>query len=115
MVHAAFEKMEGVSCTPPISSMYLFPRFRYPKRFVDHALLQGKTADSVYCMELLNETGISVVPGSGFGQYPGTWHIRTTFLPDEKNIEGCISRWSSFHSKFIDKWTAKTAMNANMM
>jgi hypothetical protein len=29
------------------------------------------TADSLYCMELLEQTGIVVVPGSGFGQAPG--------------------------------------------
>ena len=37
--------------------------------------------DNDYCMALLEETGICVVPGSGFGQLPGTLHFRTTFLP----------------------------------
>lgn len=32
--------------------------------------------DMFYCMKLLEETGICVVPGSGFGQREGTYHFR---------------------------------------
>lgn len=32
-----------------------------------------------YCMKLLEETGICVVPGSGFGQREGTYHFRYRF------------------------------------
>jgi len=32
--------------------------------------------DAMYCYELLEETGICVVPGSGFGQRQGTYHFR---------------------------------------
>lgn len=35
--------------------------------------------DMFYCMELLEETGICVVPGSGFGQRAGTYHFRYHF------------------------------------
>jgi len=31
----------------------------------------------MYCYELLEETGICVVPGSGFGQRQGTYHFRS--------------------------------------
>jgi len=30
----------------------------------------------MYCCQLLEETGICVVPGSGFGQKDGTYHFR---------------------------------------
>ena len=46
----------------------------------------GKPGDWLYCKELLEATGIVVVPGSGFGQAEGTLHFRTTFLPSEKDI-----------------------------
>ena len=42
--------------------------------------------DFLYCMMLLEKTGVCVVPGAGFGQEPGTYHFRTTFLPAEKDI-----------------------------
>ena len=32
--------------------------------------------DSFYATNLLEETGICVVPGSGFKQKPGTYHFR---------------------------------------
>jgi len=32
--------------------------------------------DAMYCYQLLEETGICVVPGSGFGQQEGTYHFR---------------------------------------
>ena len=32
--------------------------------------------DAMYCFQLLEETGICVVPGSGFGQREGTHHFR---------------------------------------
>ncbi len=44
------------------------------------AKAMGKSPDVMYCLELLAETGISTVPGSGFKQAPGTFHFRTTIL-----------------------------------
>lgn len=36
----------------------------------------GLAPDMFFCMSLLEETGICVVPGSGFGQREGTYHFR---------------------------------------
>jgi alanine transaminase len=52
----------------------------------------------------LEETGIVVVPGSGFGQADGTWHFRTTFLPGEDKIDAVVERLSAFHENFMKKW-----------
>jgi alanine transaminase len=60
--------------------------------------------DALYCMKLLESTGIVVVPGSGFGQVEGTWHFRTTFLPSEEDIGGVVERLSKFHAEFMDKY-----------
>ena len=32
--------------------------------------------DAFYCFQMLEETGICTVPGSGFGQVEGTYHFR---------------------------------------
>lgn len=44
--------------------------------------------------QLLEETGIVTVPGTGFGQEEGTFHLRTTILPPEEKIQvgggGCV-------------------------
>ena len=64
----------------------------------------GSARDALYCMKLLEATGIVVVPGSGFGQVEGTWHFRTTFLPAEAEIEGVVEKISKFHKDFMDAY-----------
>lgn len=39
----------------------------------------NQEADFFYAMQLLEDSGICVVPGSGFGQKPGTYHFRLIF------------------------------------
>jgi len=58
--------------------------------------------DALYCMKLLEATGIVVVPGSGFGQAENTWHFRTTFLPAEADIVDVVAKITEFHGKFMD-------------
>ena len=41
-----------------------------------------------------------MVPGSGFGQLPGTWHFRTTILPPEDEIDLVVQRLGEFHARF---------------
>jgi aspartate/methionine/tyrosine aminotransferase len=52
-------------------------------------------------MALLEETGICVVPGSGFGQLTGTLHFRTTFLPPKNEIEDLVKKMKEFHRKYV--------------
>lgn len=40
----------------------------------------GQAPDFFYAMQLLETTGICVVPGSGFGQMPGTYHFRYLWI-----------------------------------
>lgn len=51
--------------------MYSFPQIRLPQRAMDVAKSAGKAPDVYYCLKLLEATGISTVPGSGFGQKEG--------------------------------------------
>ena len=60
--------------------MYSFPRITLPPAAIEAAKAKGTNPDVMYCLELLEETGLSCVPGSGFQQAPGTFHIRTTIL-----------------------------------
>jgi aspartate/methionine/tyrosine aminotransferase len=70
--------------------MYAFPQLTLPPG----------VSDVEYCMALLEETGICVVDGSGFGQAPGTWHLRTTILPPLEQIEELVRRLGAFHAAF---------------
>ena len=82
--------ISGISCVPVAGAMYAFPRITLP---------EGKS-DAEYCMDLLEQTGICVVPGSGFGQEPGTAHFRTTILPPTAQMKQVIEQISQFHSVY---------------
>jgi aspartate/methionine/tyrosine aminotransferase len=70
--------------------MYCFPRVTLP---------EGRT-DAEYCMSLLEETGICVVPGSGFGQAPGTCHFRTTILPPTAKMRQVVAKLAAFQASY---------------
>ncbi|KAI8589997.1 pyridoxal phosphate-dependent transferase [Geranomyces variabilis] len=101
---AAFNALPGVSCQPAQGSMYLFPSVTLPQKAIEAAKDKGMAPDALYCMELLNETGVCVVPGSGFHQKKGTWHFRSTFLPPEKDMESFIARIKGFHEGFLKRY-----------
>ena len=54
--------------------------------------------------QLLEATGIVTVPGSGFGQEEGTFHLRTTILPPEEKIADFIKLFVDFHKDFMAKY-----------
>lgn len=97
----AFNKMEGVSCQEPQGAMYCFPSLSLSEKAKAAAVDAGMEPDEFYCAKLLENTGICTVPGSGFGQVPGTWHLRTTFLAPGTEW---IDDWSKFHQKFMDEY-----------
>ena len=71
---------------------------------IEAARKAGKPADTFYCLELLQETGILTVPGTGFGQKEGSFHLRTTILPPEDQMPTLVQRFQGFHQKFMDKY-----------
>lgn len=103
----ALNTFEGVSCNPPQGAMYLFPQVRLPQGAIEAANARNlASADILYCLELLDATGICVVPGSGFEQEPGTLHFRTTFLPPENQIEDVVTRMRNFHEEFLSRYSS---------
>lgn len=97
-IYEALKEMQGVECPRPQGSMYLYPTISLPRGAIDKAEELGKAGDEYYCMRLLEETGICIVPGSGFGQKEGTLHLRTTFLPPDTEW---VERMKEFHSAFM--------------
>jgi alanine transaminase len=102
-------KIDGMSLDMPQGAMYGFVRFELPpEKGVDVQAMTPQERrehearrDSDYCLALLEETGICVVPGSGFGQQPGTFHFRTTFLPPQDEIEALVERLKTFHEHYV--------------
>lgn len=80
----------GITCNRVAGAMYAFPRLALPP---------GVT-DVEWCMALLEETGICVVDGTGFGQDAGTAHFRTTILPPVEQLQDVVERIAAFHQAF---------------
>ncbi len=76
-----------------------------PVKAVIAAKELGISADALYCSELLENTGIVVVPGSGFGQLDGTYHFRTTILPSEETLKDVVDLLKKFHDNFLERYT----------
>ncbi len=84
--------------------MYSFPKITLPPAAMAAAKAAGKAPDVFYCLALLEATGISTVPGSGFKQRDGTFHFRTTILPPEAKFQEIIQRFVTFHTAFMSQY-----------
>lgn len=100
----ALRAMEGVSCEAPEGALYVFPTIRLPQKAMDAAKAAGKAPDTFYALSLLDETGVVMVPGSGFGQKAGTFHLRSTILPPEDQMDRVISAVQAHHKGFMDRY-----------
>ena len=77
----------GVSCVKPQAALYMFPKLD-PKVY-------PIADDRVFFLELLKETRVMLVQGSGFNwQAPD--HFRIVFLPHEDDLREAIGRIAKF-------------------
>ncbi len=102
-------KIDGMEVGIPQGAMYAFVKISLPntkdvtKMTTDERKSYDSKRDSDYCMALLVETGICVVPGSGFGQLPGTLHFRTTILPPRDEINDMVAKIRIFHKQYVEE------------
>ena len=54
--------------------MYAFPSIKFSKSIIQEAEKRNQSPDLMYCLECLNQTGIALVPGSGFS-------TKTRYIP----------------------------------
>jgi glutamate--glyoxylate aminotransferase len=104
MITDGFNACEGIVCQPCQGAMYSFPKLTLPPAAMAAAFAASVEPDVFYCLALLDATGISTTPGSGFGQAPGTFHLRTTILPPEENIAKLMADFQAFHKQFMCKY-----------
>lgn len=96
-----FNQTPGIRCQAVQGAMYAFPRILLPPRACQEAEAQGMAPDMFFCMRLLEATGVCVVPGSGFGQEPGTHHFRMTILPPTEKLQLVLQKITSFYTSFV--------------
>jgi aspartate/methionine/tyrosine aminotransferase len=105
-------KIKGMSLKSPQGAMYAFVRIDLPdekgvnlKNMTEKEISEYEAKrDGEYCLRLLEETGICVVPGSGFGQKPHTYHFRMTFLPPLEDIKELVKKLKDFHLKYLKRF-----------
>ncbi len=84
----------GVSCVKPKAALYMFPK-------LDPAVYPIED-DQKFIFELLNETKVLLVQGSGFNwKHPD--HFRIVFLPHEDDLREAIGRIAKFLQNYRNK------------
>ncbi|KAK9108167.1 hypothetical protein Syun_024178 [Stephania yunnanensis] len=99
-----FNSCRNVVCNFTEGAMYSFPQIRLPPKAIEAAKRAGKVPDVFYCLKLLEATGISTVPGSGFGQKEGVFHLRTTILPAEEDMPAIMESFKKFNDEFMEQY-----------
>ncbi|KAJ6220392.1 hypothetical protein RDWZM_006204 [Blomia tropicalis] len=105
LVADTFNSISGISSNKVAGAMYAFPKITIPPKAIAKAAELKQAPDFFYAMELLESTGICIVAGSGFGQLPGTYHFRTTILPQNDKLEEMLNIFKDFHEKFVAKYS----------
>jgi len=77
----------GVSCVMPQAALYIFPKL--------DPIIYPITDDRQFFLELLRETRVMLVQGSGFN-WPQPDHFRIVFLPHEDDLREAIGRIARF-------------------
>jgi alanine-synthesizing transaminase len=77
----------GVTCVKPHAALYMFPKLD-PKMY-------PIADDRQFFMELLKQTRVMMVQGSGFN-FPDNQHFRMVFLPHEDDLREAIGRIAKF-------------------
>jgi alanine-synthesizing transaminase len=87
-VTSAVGRIEGLSCVEPEAAFYAMIRVDDPLGREDERLV----------LDLLEETGVLVVHGSGFGADPRPTHFRLVYLADEQTLAQVFDHLERFLS-----------------
>ena len=79
--------IEGISCKMPQGAFYVFPKINLDSRWKD---------DKQFVLDLLNNTGVLTVHGSGFGTAFGAGHFRIVYLPTEEVLVQAMDKLERF-------------------
>lgn len=95
-----------LSSTEVEGSMYAFPSVQMTNSAIAAAKAKGMAPDVFYCGKVLENTGLMLVPGSGFRQRDGTHHFRiTNLIYDTEEFDGALNDLKTFTAKFFEEYS----------
>jgi alanine transaminase len=105
MIHSKLNLIKNFKCNEIEGAMYAFPSIVFPHNFIEEAKSHKKQPDYYYCEKLLENTGLITVPGSGFGQKEGTYHLRlTNLICPKEELMRMLDKIEVFNEKFFAKY-----------
>jgi alanine-synthesizing transaminase len=84
-------EINGISCTKPEGAFYVFPK-------IEGVGSRWKN-DMEFVLDVLNNTGVLLVPGSGFGETYGSGHVRVVFCASMETLENSFDNLEKFMKK----------------
>ena len=85
-------EIPGISTAKPDGAFYIFPRIEA----MDNGIWKD---DKEFALDVLHETHVLIVPGSGFNPIYGKDHFRAVFLPDIDTLEKAFNNLERFMKK----------------
>ncbi|MDQ7822877.1 MAG: aminotransferase class I/II-fold pyridoxal phosphate-dependent enzyme [Candidatus Eremiobacteraeota bacterium] len=89
LIHSRLNSIGGISCVKPESAFYAMPRLD-SERFA---------TDEDFVLELVRETGVLFVHGSGFEIKPGKKYFRVVYLPQTALLKEALDLLEHFMKK----------------
>jgi tyrosine/nicotianamine family aminotransferase len=90
LVFKRLNEIEGISTSKPEGAFYIFPSIDLQNRWA---------TDETFVMDLLTETGVLVVHGSGFDPEYGANHFRLVFLAPPSTLNSALDEIQTFVEK----------------
>ncbi|HVO36713.1 MAG TPA: aminotransferase class I/II-fold pyridoxal phosphate-dependent enzyme [Candidatus Acidoferrum sp.] len=84
-------EIEGISCAKPEAAFYVFPKI--------HEVGSKWKTDMDFALDLLKESGVLFVHGSGFDPVYGAGHVRGVILPPIETLEQALNEVERFMEK----------------
>jgi aspartate/methionine/tyrosine aminotransferase len=81
-------EIEGISTSKPEGAFYIFPKI--------HGVGSHWKTDMEFVIDLLKQTGVLIVNGSGFDPIYGKGHARAVFLPPIPELEQAFNALEDF-------------------